>query len=586
MDNKDLEKDESKKVELTDNSKDSKKENRSAQVLKYAIAMLTIVSFFTTSNGLSELMHDSHALIPYLISFGIQIFVLEIGTNLWPMVSKNNSPKRNRHNSKALRYIFNFFVIAAYIFSVCFSSFFSYVFLANSLYSDVQMSDYNIEIENFINSEVKNLKNITEVEGNLIKNTLRSYLPEIQDIYNTIVNISVNKNENLESELNLTKYSISTVSFSFSVENTIASYQNLNSFQISRLNDMRNILDTVELAYPMYYSSYEDIFGRINSNLSSKDVDQLLKEINMNKTNLENLLETINAIEDEGNTGFNNALKQAKDAAVISIEGLINAYDPLINVCQRVKNNTQYSENDINKIRNIFYSVSDINEKDIESTAELLSELLKALQNTANQSTYEEHSLLAISECITYLEEYKKYLDLSNNIKQYEESVLKQVYIISKNQGIKEEENKNAEIQDTANINISTVTEEEWKVIRRTDLGAFISMLKSMPDINTLITLTENTNKNYKKILKEQLNYQEETLKEAYLISRNKLEKISVVETAVLYMRSDFKMMAVFSMLMSVFIDTTPFLVGTYLYFRKKEECKFMNEHSILERTL
>lgn len=564
--------------EKNNNENTKQYNNRTIQALKYAIAMLTIVSFFTTSNGLSKLMTDSHALIPYLISFGIQIFVLVIGTNLWSILKSNTENHSNgdtNHKSKFINNkhkLFSVFVTAAYLFSVCFSSFFSYVFLSNSVYSKVKIPDYNIEIESFINLETKNLKNINEIEGDLIKSTLRSYMPEIQNIYEIVSSTNVSKNEQIVESLTLEKYDVSKVSFAFSVDDTIESYGNLNSFQISRLNDMRNALDSIELAYPSHYSVYESVFNRINNNLLDEDIELLVKEININKENVNSLLKEVNEISDEGNAGFNNALQQAKSTAKISINGLMNAYDPLISVCERIDNNASYDDIDINKIRSLLYSVSDIDKNELESIVETLNNLIEIYQEMENPSSQNENIFSTISDCITYLGEYKKYLELRNSINEYEDTVLKQVYIINEE---KIENNYSQENQETVTenaININNVSSKEWNDIRRMDLGKFISMLKSLPDTNTLITLTENTNDKYEKILKDHHNYQEDTLRQAYLISRNKLEVISAVETAILYMKSDFKIMAIFSMLMSIFIDITPFWVGTYLHFHTKED--------------
>ncbi len=534
--------------------------DRTKQALKYAIAMLTIVSFFTTSNGLSKLMTDSHALIPYLVSFGIQIFVLVIGTNLWAILKKNKK-EPNICNTNHKHRLFSVFITAAYVFSVCFSSFFSYVFLSNSVYSKVKTQDYNIEIERFLNLETKNLKNINDIEGDLIKNTLRSYLPEIQNIYNIVSSTNINKNEQIQENLNLTKYTVSEISFAFSVDNTIESFADLNSFQIARLYDMRNALDSIESAYPAHYASYESIFNRINDNLLNEDIDLLLKEINVNKENINLLFKEVDNISDESHSGFNNALQQTKSNARIRLNGLLNAYDTLISVCERIQKNTSDNDIKIDEIRSLLYSVSDITEEDLENIQNSLNKLIVSYQDINNQNTQDEEIFSTVSDCITYLGEYKKYLDLKKSIETYEKTVLKQVYIIS------EEKKQEAGNNDS----IKKVNSKEWNKDRREDLGEFISLLKSLPDTNTLLNLTENTNDKYKKILKEHSDYQEDTLKEAYLLSRNKLETISATETALLYMKSDFNTMAIFSLLMSLFIDITPFLVGTYMNFNTKE---------------
>ena len=55
-------------------------ESRIKHVLTYGIAMLSIVSFFTTSNGLQKLLVDKHKVTAYRKTYEIQNLVLVIGS--------------------------------------------------------------------------------------------------------------------------------------------------------------------------------------------------------------------------------------------------------------------------------------------------------------------------------------------------------------------------------------------------------------------------------------------------------------------------------------------------------------------------
>lgn len=205
--------------------------------LKYGIAALSLVSFITTSNGLREIMKEDR-FTPFLISFGIQMIVLIVGTqlvNILKFIIKRENSKRIVQGVIAIS------VVIPYLSAVCFSSFFSYVYLANSAYDKVKESDYNIEIENYFNEEIMQIKTLNDAAGNIILKQIQSCIPDLKNI---LSEISAEYDGDIESAKNqMVKNSTSSLDSSkiYNPETYIYSF-GANSEQAERLRAMKRNL--------------------------------------------------------------------------------------------------------------------------------------------------------------------------------------------------------------------------------------------------------------------------------------------------------------------------------------------------------
>ena len=100
-------------------------------------------------------------------------------------------------------------------------------------------------------------------------------------------------------------------------------------------------------------------------------------------------------------------------------------------------------------------------------------------------------------------------------------------------------------------------------------------MVKSLPSFETIISVTNNPSgevKTYLKELDKNKKYKTKTLKKAYKIDRQNLENISEIEQAYNYSKSDFKFMALYCFLVSLFLDLSPLFVGIFIYFTNNKK--------------
>lgn len=103
-------------------------------------------------------------------------------------------------------------------------------------------------------------------------------------------------------------------------------------------------------------------------------------------------------------------------------------------------------------------------------------------------------------------------------------------------------------------------------------------MLKTLPNIDLLDeAILENNGNSDLSIFSDSdiKNYREYiniSLKEAYLLERNKLAELSEIEQAVLYFATDFRLMAIICALISLFLDWNSFGIGMFLFFFGKKD--------------
>ncbi len=614
-------------VEISENNNVVSKTNKNytANALRYAIALLTIVSFFTTSNGLKNLLVGNHSITSYFISFGIQVVVLVVGSNLWNII-ENTYKKHNNNGKETVKKIAAFMIIVAYLFSVFFSSFFSYVFISTNVYSNVASINYNIELESFITRELKNLKEINQLEGRIILEQIQSNMPELQKI---VDNLQIKASGELDDTFN--ESSIAKVSFygtetGFDAEALITSYPDLNEAQQSRARAIEQALNDVAAVYASEYDSYENIYNTISGGIKESDISSLHNTITSNKNNLISTRDNLDNLSDTNST-FNNALQISKITIRSKLNSLISAYDSYLVLLQNASEdkNIVLGQIDVDDLYKTIYSADKIDDNELKTAIESLQKLLQAYQETTESAEFKNEIMSNLSNCIVYLGEYQKYVSLDDAIEKYENTVLNQVYVIevtteaittepstedTTDENISEttesttnittqpqttilsETTSEAETIETTTplttgeegeIDVNIVYENEWNEAKRVDMGKFIKLLKSLPDVNVLLKLVEGQSTSVN-ALKDYKEYQTDTIYEAYKYSRNKLEGISEVESAILYIFSDFPLMAWFSLIMSLFIDFTPFGVGMYLSLsetsEKKNSCSLIQDEN------
>ncbi len=595
----------------TARNKNKANKNSISRIMRYAAAVLSFISFLTTANGMGNVLGDDKKWQAYCISFGIQTIILVLGTKFFEIVkkiwnakrkngneTKENSIKIIEHSKFTIFEIYKIVVIVLmsilYICSIAFSTFFSYVFIANSAYDNVKSNDYNIEIEEFLVSETKHIKDINRAASNYI-------LSEIQKNAEVLGNITSDLNTNASVDL---KDIINNAKLE---KNSATNIPNKKPFDSNAVLESYYIIEGREPIIQSYeaqitsaigfyensYATYNKIFEEL-LNLSDPIVaNDRINRINSEISYLSDNINSLSGLRDSSST-VNSLLNNAVTYVNSYFNSLIKSYNELKYVYEDIANSniTEGININIDNLYETLYSTVDVEEEIIDkSISELKLIVKKYLKENKNGN---DETIEKISKCIIYLGEFKKCREFEEKIELFEENALSQVYIIeiptesttkeketddnkeptqeektsslSESQA-EEEKDTSTTVADDYMIEFHNITVDEWNKQRRKDLAQFINIIKTLPDIDLLLETMGDTDEESKSSLKEYNAELENTLTKAYKLNREKLEKINPVEQAAKYLSSDFDFMAKFSFLIALFMDIASFLIGIFLYF-------------------
>lgn len=555
--------------------RNTKQKGNISLMLKYGAAALSVVSFITTMNGLNgEVVHNSF--MAGLISFGIQSIILVMGLYFFKACKSIWKTTLN----KAFRLFITLMLIVLYICSIGFSSFFSYVYISNKAYEDVKLSDYNNEIDSFLVTNTKELKNINEEIAKVLKAELQNEAPQMNTIINSYKKTASEETKNIIG--NKKKFEVSKIpdENKFDTEMAISRYESVygpnsindetrescNSFY-SQINTYISFYN--ENHYPFYSNVYDEFINNTdtqNSKNKIKKITNKIKELKAQK----NELKKFNY---PNQPTINSYIKNTSNTIASYYESLIEELRDLRNSYKRIKNNSTIKTGDnfsLENINKMIYSTQIDSIVTKKSINELQGIIIAFLENKDSLSVSDNETLRSLSICLKYLGELEKYNISNNKIENFENINLNNVYVIIDKKD-KESDEKISSSGSKEQIIYSKVNEESWNKKRHEDIATFINILKSMPNIEVILSNTNLNDESIEYLSKiENQGYIDKTLYKAYEYNRNKLENISNIERASNFYNSDYNFLACFCILISVFMDFASFLIGMFLYFRKK----------------
>lgn len=596
-----------KSEKLSDTPKSYSKKSKRTKLaqaqhaLNYGIAALSLVSFFTTSRGLEEIISSKYTITPYLISFGIQVIVLVVGTKL-ANILKTVSMLQVK---KFVQVFVAICALVPYVTSVGFSSFFSYTFLANQAYERVRETDYNIKIERFMNEEIVNLDSLNDAAGKVILAQVQSYIPQIDNILQQFQTVASEEIGNIKNTLTLNPTAAIPENVVFSAD----AITDASDAQLSRLRIAETTLRTSANTYANYYSNYKSSYDALTN---AENLDSLKDSIGTMKSSIESDIQSmreqqriLNEQIQDSTSRYNTMLKNSASSISSYFESLITSDNDLLRAYNLIDTSSAVNSGtiDLQNIYNTIYSTTDVSDEDVAQSIQDLQSIISAFLKQPNMDNTANESLQKLSTCITYLGEFQKYKDLSNKLDAFEANVLTQVYVIeypsTTSNTTSEAESTDAEntasesttvpVAETevpteqgtdstaslGNFAVNHVKQDEWNEIRREHLGEFINMVKSLPNFETIINSSSGSSsetRQYIRLLKKNTSYRTETLEEAYRLNRQNLEEISSIEKARNYLHSDFRYMAFYCLFVAVFLDLSSLFVGLFIFFTDKKE--------------
>lgn len=532
------------------------------KMLSYSATALSVVSFLTTLNGIKGIVTDS-TIYATLISFGIQSIILVMG--LWFFKATKTIWQQNV--SKVLKIVSIFLMIAAYVCSVAFSSFFSFVYLSNAAYSGVRSIDYNMELEMFLVENTKEIKNINNAINNVLLRNIRESAPRFRTLMDEYKTKANNEIQDIISKR--TKYGTSFIPNTerFNAEAAIVAYEGANR----RTADSRLVADCQRLETDVnqyiyryrdrYYPTYSNCYDYMASQIDTSEIEARKADISSIISNLEDEIALLNGFEYKAYDSINNYVKGRCNVIISYYNQLKEKFEELINTYDEIAANPDIIQGEGLALQSFYeaiYSTNILTEQELKNAENELQDIISAY--IKNADTIDESNVASLSQCIEYLATLNHSKDLKDKIEKFEEQNLSVTYIVIPNQ------------PTSVDMNIkNSVDESKWNEARHKDVSEFISIIKALPDLNLILPdndereVTNDANIRYL-IEKDEEGYISAVLSKSYQYNRAKLENISDMERAWNYIYSENNFLAIFCCLIAVFLDIASFFIGLYMY--------------------
>lgn len=540
-----------------------KAKDKYVNLLMYAAAALSVVSFLTTFNGMKGIVTTNTA-VAVLVSFGIQSIILFVGVYFIPAISEIIK----QEVAWFLKTAAVIMIIVSYLSAIAFSSSFSYVYLANSAYTDVNPIDYDRQIDEFLVKNTKEIKHINEAESAIVLKRIRETAPKfrlLKDEYNIaadteLKNILTQLNHYDESKIPDSKKFIAQEAINaFNGSKTVTADQSLEDDCKRMEKDVNQYIDD----YKNYYQDYDSFYTEIKS-ISAYIPSDIVNKKNQITQCLNNLSQQI--------TGIRQTQLSSLDPIQLYIaqkcSSIADNYDDLYAEISKIKNT--YESIETNKII-IDSATVDLDDfyQAIYSTDILSTDVFNDAANDlrgiisdyiVSNSDFDENLIRELTGCVEFLSTLEQCKTVSEKIQSFEDNNLSKSYIIC------EESRKSTD-------KVQFVNADKWNQIRRQDITEFISIIKALPDASYITANLDEWDNNSDVIyLKDNDadNYILATLETAYDYNRNKLANITEMERAWNYLSSKEGRPAVFCLLVALFLDIASFIIGFVLYVSGK----------------
>lgn len=530
------------------------------RLLRYATAILSFLSLTTTASGMKSFVFDTDWKA-YLGSFAVQSILVVFSLLLCHFYVMIGTLPRFGKAAKALMLgALTVFFAAALVVSSCFS----YVYIAGNAYKDSWTGDSKTLIQEYLLRESaalkernaflgeQFLKNIGNDLQNILEGDIKSYLEKKGgEVSEEISNFKIEEYTDEQKDL-------AGIDITLTVE-LLEKDRKARPKQLEEIKRNYNTIgrDVLERAFQDYAKAAQKVSDLVKDGTSDDAgwMEKTVGELGEISQNMQGIITRLdNAVDNVGNLStnfyvndiepikttfkstavtFRNFVQEQKD----TLDGLIAKADAAVNDTSSPENASATDQ--LETIRREIYLLdpqqSDL-DSEIPDIIRTLSGLLDKLSESEAVTTDSIASLTSLTERIN---EYGKSLALSNDIQEFMENDLGQVYSFDEN---------------------GEGGEDTWRSTRDGSFKKFLSMLHDLPDPQLLEETDRNeyTQKGYRDA--------DVILKETERIRRDLLGDLTAFEKSLNYFKYDFRKMAIFSAFVAVFLDLGAFLTGCFLY--------------------
>lgn len=551
----------------------------SKKSLTNGAAILSVISCYTTANGMKDVVFGGWLAYPTSIavqvtlaflSFFLLRFILAVRTLNWP---------------KVVERIVSYVLVLVAIGYLIMSSLFSYSFIVTNAYEKTRNENNEAIARTYFAETATLLESENNLRGTALYSALSNAINDADGLSLAIQTQKNVENEQLNSQVisNLAKVLNITVSMAIEQEPDLGDLSNAAWVQSGKttLLQSNTLLEGWGNNLTKALNDLKAIANKDPQTLSSDDYDTIKEHYNIlygsNGNSAENALHqvmsTINQIP-SSNYKLKNHIQRTQNV-ITDLESkidLLKQYlkpvnDTVLQIETQQSQATQNSSNgtSIQAPEDILKRINEIQIKaEVSSTQEDAKNDLDALLTEVNDWTASQNlasqTVEKIRKFCEYLKEYRKYIELKQTLESFNESAIKKIYVV-----VSSEENEKT-VGD-----LSYITEAKWISVRNENFYTLENSIALLPEYPAMedSQLANSSEENTAKI--------SEIPSKAVQMQRILFAELTDVERAINYFGKEYtgyRKMAVFSVVMAVFFDLGAFISGNLVmlieYFIKE----------------
>lgn len=517
----------------------------SKKSLTNGAAILSVISCYTTANGMKDVVFGGWLAYPASIavqvtlaflSFFLLRFILAVRTLNWP---------------KVVERIVSYVLVLVAIGYLIMSSLFSYSFIVTKAYEKTRNENNEAIARTYFTETANLLANENNKRGAALYSVLSNAINDADGLSLAIQTQQIVGQEQLNAQIIAALAGVSNIAVNVTIE------------QETNFGDLPND----ELT-----QSAKDTLVQSNTILKGW-VDSLIEALNQ-------IMSTTNQIR-SANSMMRNHIQRTQNAIIDlkpKIDQLRRYLETANDIVIQIENQqSQSTQNNISlqSPEDILKRINEIQIKaEVSNTQEDakndLNDLLEDVDSWTASQNLTSQTVEKIRKFCEDLKEYRKYIELKQALENFNETAIKKVYVV-----VSSEENEKA-VGD-----LSYITEAKWMSVRNENFYALensIALLPEYPDMENS-QLANSFEENTDKISK--------IPSKAIQMQRILFAELTDVERAINYFGKEYtgyRKMAVFSVVMAVFFDLGAFISGNLVmlieYFIKESPKDNDSAHS------
>ena len=551
----------------------------SKKSLTNGAAILSVISCYTTANGMKDVVFGGWLAYPASIavqvtlaflSFFLLRFILAVRTLNWP---------------KVVERIVSYVLVLVAIGYLIMSSLFSYSFIVTNAYEKTRNENNEAIARTYFTETATLLECENNKRGTALYSALSNAINDADGLSLAIQTQQTAENEQWNSQIISALAGVSSIAYSVEIEKE-ADFVGLPDDPVTQ-----SARDTLL----KNNASLQDWLNRLTAalvdltaisqkdphTLSSTDCEMIKEHYNklygssgdVAKNTLNNIRTAINGISST-NRLIRNHIKNSQNAIdnlVPCIDQLKMYLEPANSFVVRLQSNqSQLTQNgasttSLQSPEDILKRINEIQIKaEVSSTQEDakndLNDLLEDVDSWTASQNLTSQTIEKIRAFCEDLKEYRKYIELKQTLENFNETAIKKVYVV-----VSSEENEKT-VGD-----LSYITEAKWMSARNENFYTLENSVALLPEYPAASDgqLENPSEENAAKI--------SEIPSKAVQMQRILFAELTDVERAINYFGKEYtgyRKMAVFSVVMAVFFDLGAFISGNLVmlieYFIKE----------------